>query len=59
MEVNKTHQLLVCAGDVNFSVENVNIISENTYSRLDASKEVDLEVNAEIRTYIYLYVHVS
>jgi hypothetical protein len=47
LELNGTHQLLVCAN-------NDNLLGQNTRTVSDASKEVGLEVNAK-----KLYVHAS
>jgi hypothetical protein len=42
-----THQLLVCADDVNLLEHDIDTTKKNTESVIDASKEVGLEVNTE------------
>jgi hypothetical protein len=53
-KLNGTHQLLVCAGDVNPLGDNVDTIKKNTGILIDAIKEVGLQVNAEKTKYMLL-----
>jgi hypothetical protein len=50
--LNRTHQLLAYADDVNMMGENIDTIQRNTKALFDASKEVGLEVNPEKTKYM-------
>jgi hypothetical protein len=47
LKLNGTHQLLICAADVNLMDDNMGTIKKNTGTLIDASEEVGLEVNKE------------
>jgi hypothetical protein len=51
LKLNRTHQLLAYTDDVNLLGDNVETVKKNTESLIDASKEVDLEVNIISRVY--------
>jgi histidinol-phosphate/aromatic aminotransferase/cobyric acid decarboxylase-like protein len=45
--LNGTHQLLVCAGDVNLLEDSIDAIRENAETLLQAIGDIGLEINAE------------
>jgi UDP-N-acetylglucosamine 2-epimerase len=57
LKVNRTHQLLAYADDVNLLGDNVDTIQKNTETLIDASKEVGLEINVEKTKYVLLSRH--
>jgi hypothetical protein len=56
LKLNRTHQLLLYADDVNILGGSIHTIRKNTEALLSASKEIDLEVNAEKTKYRYGHV---
>jgi hypothetical protein len=50
LKLNGTHQLLVYADDANLLGDNIDTI-KNAKTLIDASKEVDLEMNVEKTKY--------
>jgi hypothetical protein len=51
LKLNRTHQLLAYADDVNLLGDNIDTIKKNTETLIDASKEVGLEINTEKTKY--------
>jgi hypothetical protein len=54
LKLNRTHQLLAYADDVNMVGGNIDTIKKNTETLLDASKKVGLEVNPEKTKYMLM-----
>jgi hypothetical protein len=46
LKLNRIHQLLVCAGDMNLLGDNIDTIKKRTETLIDASQEVGPEDNA-------------
>jgi hypothetical protein len=57
LKLNGTHQLLAYTNDVNLLGDNIDIIKKNTETLIDASKEVDLEINVEKTKYMLISRH--
>jgi hypothetical protein len=57
LKLNRTHQLLAYADDMNLLGDNIDTIKKNTETLIDASKAVGLEINVEKTKYMLLSRH--
>jgi hypothetical protein len=57
LELYGTHQLLVCADDVNLLGDSVNIIKDISETLVEASMDIGLEINAEKTKYMIMSRH--
>jgi hypothetical protein len=54
LELNRTHQVLFCADDVNFLGYSINSTKDNSETLLEASRDIGLEINAEKTKYMIM-----
>ena len=54
LKLNGTHQLLLCAEDINILGGRVHTIKENAETLIVTSKEIGLEVNADTANYMVM-----
>jgi sorting nexin-29 len=52
LKLNRTHQLLAYADDVNLLGDNIDAIKKNTETLTDASKEIGLKISVEKTKYM-------
>jgi hypothetical protein len=57
LELNGTHQLLVYTDDDNLLGDSINTMKENSETLLEASKDINLEINAEKTKYMIMSRH--
>jgi hypothetical protein len=57
LKLNGTHQLLVCADDVNLLADNILYSIKKNAEAVNASEEVGLEANAEKIVYMLMSHH--
>jgi hypothetical protein len=57
LKLNRTHQRLGYVDDMNLLGNDIDTVKKNTGTLIDASKEVDLEANAEKSKYKLLSLH--
>jgi hypothetical protein len=57
LELNGTHQVLAYTDDVNLLSDSVNTIKENSETLIEASRDIDLEINIEKSKYMIMSRH--